>query len=97
MLDGDTIKNCNADFTNYDVSQILLSELFGVESVQAPLYDQDIKEQEELLKRYGHLTSEEQKRLAALDEKLKGLSYSASLDDMKMQSYINKIEGVESI
>lgn len=91
VLDGDTIKTCNADFTNYDVSQILLSELFGVESVQAPLYDQDIKEQEELLKRYGHLTSEEQKRLAALDEKLKGLSYSASLDDMKMQSYINKI------
>lgn len=91
VLDGTTIRSCSSDFTNYDVSQILLSELFGVQSVQAPIYDRDIQEQEKLLKRYGQLTDEEQQRLDVLDEKLKGLSYSTSLDDMKMQKYVNEI------
>jgi len=91
VLDGENIHSCLSEFTNYDISQILLSELFGVESVQAPIYDQVIKEQEELLKRYGHLTEAEQKRLEYLDEKLKGLSYSTSLDDMKMQACINQM------
>ncbi len=91
VLDGSSMRSCDTDFTRYDVSQILLSELFGVESVQAPIYDDDIREQEELLKRADCLSAEEKKRLAVLDDKLKGLSYSASLQDMRMQDYINKI------
>lgn len=91
ILDGVSFRSCKDDFENYDICQILLSELFGLESVQAPIYDHDIKEQEELLKRYGHLSKDEQERLNTLDDKLKGLSYSASLDDLRMQEYIYKI------
>lgn len=91
VLDGTNIRSCSSEFTNYDVSQILLSELFGLKSVQAPIYDRDIQEQEDLLKRYGQLTDEEKNRLDVLDEKLKGLSYSTSLDDMKMKKYVDEI------
>lgn len=91
VLDGKTIHSEVSDYSRYDVSQILLSELFGLDSVQAPLYDDDIREKEELLKQYGKLSDADQKRLEYLDKKLKGLSYSTSLSDMKLQGYINQI------
>lgn len=91
LLDGATVNSCPIDFSYYDISQILLSEIFGLKSVQAPVYDNDIAEQEDLLKRYGQLSDKEKQRLEYLDNKLKGLSYSNSLESMRMQKCIDAI------
>ena len=73
------------------MGQVLLSDLFGLSNLQSPSYDADIAEQNDLLGRYAQLNHAEKCRLAALDEKLRGLSSSSTLEDMKLREYIHKV------
>ena len=56
-----------------NVGQVLLSELFGLKSLQSPEWDGKMQEREEILAKPA-LTSEDEARLAQLDEEMKGLT-----------------------
>lgn len=57
-----------------NVGQVLLSELFGLKSLQSPEWDGRIQERDEILAK-PELTEEDEARLAQLDEELKGITY----------------------
>lgn len=90
-LDGCMVEQSGADYSNYDVGQLLLSELFGMKSILSPHFDADIAEQNDLLKRYADLSPQEHLRLADLDRKLAHTSCATSLDDMKLKEYIYQL------
>ena len=81
----------HSDYSHYDVGQILLSDLFGLQNLQSPSYDVEIEEQKKLLERYDNLSEAEKKRLDELDAKLRVLSSSSTLEDMKLREYIYKV------
>ena len=81
----------HSDYSHYDVGQILLSDLFGLQNLQSPSYDVEIEEQKKLLERYDILSEAEKKRLDELDAKLRVLSSSSTLEDMKLREYIYKV------
>ena len=62
-----------------NVGQVLLSELFGLKSLQAPEWDDKIQERDEILAK-PELTPEDEIRLSQLDKEMKGLT---SLQDSK--------------
>lgn len=96
-LNGENIIQHSSNYSDYDISQILLSDLFGLKSVQSPIFDQDLEEQKKLLERYQNLSDNELKKLKLLDNKLSSLSYATSLDDMKMRAYISKLAKDQNI
>lgn len=57
------------DLTTMDVGQILLSDLFGLESLRAPIWDAKIKRREELLGK-SSLSETENKELEELNREL---------------------------
>lgn len=92
LLDGShIIDDTNLDISRYDVSQILLTQLFGLESVYSPKYDEMFKRHEDLLLRYHTLTKEEQEELSKLDKQMRDFSYSQSLDDIKINDLVKKM------
>lgn len=92
LLDGShIIDDTNLDISRYDVSQILLTQLFGLESVYSPKYDEMFKRHEDLLLRYHKLTKEEQEELSKLDKQMRDFSYSQSLDDIKINDLVKKM------
>lgn len=56
-----------------NVGQVLLSELFGLNSLQSPEWDSRIQERDEILAK-PELTEEDESRLAQLDDQMKGLT-----------------------
>lgn len=90
-LSGDSIHQEQVDLNDYDVSQILLSDLFGLDSVQAPVYDKDIARQKELLEKYDSLTEDEKVELEDIDKRLSHLSYGTSVDEMKTRRLIDRL------
>lgn len=55
-----------------NVGQVLLSDLFGLKSLQSPEWDEKIQERDNILAK-PELTPEDETRLAQLDEEMKGL------------------------
>ncbi len=90
-LSEENIIQHSSNYSDYDISQILLSDLFGLKSVQSPIFDKDLEEQKKLLEHYQDLSDSELEKLKLLDNKLSSLSYATSLDDMKMRAYISKL------
>ncbi len=56
-----------------NVAQVLLSDLFGMQSLQAPKWDEKIKERDEILRK-DSLTEADKERLGALDDEMKNLT-----------------------
>lgn len=61
------------DVAKSNVGKILLGELFGLRSLQSPQWDDKINERDAILSK-SVLDADDRKRLAQLDEELKGLS-----------------------
>ncbi len=90
MNNGEIQDVTTSSYETYDISQILLSQLFGLNSSRAPQWDDKIEEQETLLAK-TNLTSEEQKRLDDLNTELSSLSYGTSLESILTRDVIKKI------
>ncbi len=90
MNNGEIQDITTSSYETYDISQILLSQLFGLNSSRAPQWDDKIEEQETLLAK-TNLTSEEQKRLDDLNIELSSLSYGTSLESILTRDVIKKI------
>lgn len=70
------LNNCEDntnDVSNSNIGAILLSELFGLHSLQSPAWDDKIKERDRLLSK-AQLNAQDEKRLAELDKEMEDLT-----------------------
>lgn len=61
------------DLSRSNIGLVLLSDLFGLQTLQSPQWDAKIKEREELLSQ-SELSEDEKQRLRDLDDEMRGLS-----------------------
>lgn len=73
LNDDTTDNNFLNDLSVSNIGQVLLSDLFGLKSLQSPLWDDKIQERDTLLSK-DELSPEDEARLAQLDEEMKGLT-----------------------
>lgn len=73
-----------------NVGQVLLSDLFGLEYLYSPEWDDKIRERDTLLAT-PELTAEENTRLAQLDEELKGLTSLPNSNAIRSSQLIEKL------
>ncbi len=72
---NNTLSNENnlSEISVSNVGQVLLSDLFGLKSLQSPEWDDKIRERDELLSK-AELNADDESRLAKLDEEMRGLT-----------------------
>lgn len=73
-----------------NVGQVLLSELFGLKSLQSPEWDAKIQERDEILAK-PELTAEDETRLAQLDEEMKGLTSLQDSNAIRSAQLLEKL------
>lgn len=73
-----------------NVGQVLLSDLFDLEYLYSPEWDNKINERNNILAK-PELTIEDNTRLAQLDEELKGLTYLPNSNAIRSSQLIEKI------
>lgn len=78
------------DYINYDISQILLSDLFGIDSSRSTKWTPLLNEQKALLEKSTR-TEQEEDRLQELDKELSALSYGDTLAQIQSRELIQKI------
>ena len=76
--------------SNSNIGQVLLSELFGLESLQSPYWDDKIQERDGILAK-PELTKEDEARLAELDEELKGLTSLQDSNAIRSTQLLEKL------
>lgn len=76
--------------SNSNIGQVLLSELFGLESLQSPYWDDKIQERDRILAK-PELTKEDEARLAELDEELKGLTSLQDSNAIRSTQLLEKL------
>lgn len=69
LVNGQVIAKTSSEYSTYDVSLLLLSDLFNIDYATSPIWDQRLTERRVLLEK-PKLTFEEQKRLEILDNEL---------------------------
>lgn len=91
VLGEDGIVDADAkEYETYDISQLLLSELFGLKSSRSPQWDNMLSEQKSLLEK-NNRTSDEDSRLKELDKELSRLSFGDSIEQLKSRNLLYKI------
>ncbi len=91
MLREDSIIDTDAkEYETYDISQLLLSELFGLKSSRSPQWDSLLSEQSDLLKK-NERSLEENARLKVLDKLLSQLSFGDSIEQIKSRELLYRI------
>lgn len=91
ILTVDSITDAHAlDYINYDISQLLLSDLFGIDSTRPTKWTPLITEQKTLLEKHTR-TPQEEERLKELDKELSSLSYGDTLAQIQSRELIQKI------
>lgn len=91
VLGEDGIVDADAKgYETYDISQLLLSELFGLQSSRSPQWDNILSEQKSLLEK-NNRTSDEDLRLKELDKELSRLSFGDSIEQLKSRDLLYKI------
>lgn len=91
MLREDSIIDTDAkEYETYDISQLLLSELFGLKSSRSPQWDSLLSEQSDLLKKNDR-SLEENARLKVLDKLLSQLSFGDSIEQIKSRELLYRI------
>lgn len=78
------------EYENYDISQLLLSELFGMQSSRSPQWDGILEEQKKLLEK-DNRTEEEDSRLSEIDNLISRLSFGDSMEQVKSRELLYKI------
>lgn len=90
--DGKRLRiNHDANYADYDISQILLSNLFGLSSVYAGSLAEKMNRQKSLLEKIDRLTSDEEKELEQLDAELGTMPYGNSLESMKLTRLLSDL------
>ena len=90
-LDGQCIRsNDFNNYTTYDISQILLSDLFDLPTARSPLWDEKIKRRDILLSK-SELSGKEKEELDNLERELSHLSFGDTQDDIKTRKLIYEI------
>ncbi len=91
LMNNTEIKDLtSSSYETYDISQILLSDIFGLSSSRAPQWDEKITEQEKLLSK-TILTNKEKERLDELNKELSALSFGTSLESINTRKMIQEI------
>lgn len=91
ILNAESVTDVQAlDYINYDISQLLLSDLFGIDSSRSTKWTPFINEQKSLLEK-SIRTPEEEERLKELDKTLSALSYGETLAQIQSRELIQKI------
>lgn len=90
LNDGDTENTFSEDFSISNVGQVLLSELFGLKSLQSPIWDDKIQERDLILAKKD-LSKEDEARLAQLDEDMKGLSAIQDSNAIRSAQLLEKL------
>lgn len=91
ILTAESVTDIQAlDYINYDISQLLLSDLFGIDSSRSTKWTPLINEQKSLLEK-SIRTPEEEERLKELDKTLSALSYGDTLAQIQSRELIQKI------
>ena len=73
-----------------NVGQILLSDLFGLKSLQSPEWDDEIRERDEILAKL-ELTPADKSRLSQLDNDLKGITYLQDSNAIRSSQLLEKL------
>lgn len=73
-----------------NVGQVLLSDLFGLYSLQAPQWDEKIKERDSILQK-EKLTGADKKRLAELDKEMSGMTTLQDSNAIRSVMLLEKI------
>lgn len=73
-----------------NVGQVLLSDLFGLKSLQSPEWDSKILERDAILAKQ-ELTAEDETRLAQLDEEMKGLTSLQDSNAIRSNQLLEKL------
>ena len=73
-----------------NVGQVLLSELFGLKSLQSPKWDSKILERDTILAK-PKLTPEDEIRLSQLDEEMKGLTSLQDSNAIRSSQLLEKL------
>lgn len=73
-----------------NVGQVLLSDLFGLNYLYSPEWDDKIEERDSLLSK-AELTAEEETRLAELDKEMKGLTSIPNSNAIRSAQLIEKL------
>ena len=90
-LDGQHIESCiQRDYSSYDVNQLLLSQLFGLDNVLTPETAQMMKRREELLLKQ-ELTEEEGQELKDLERQADRIPIGETKMSQQIYSLINKV------
>lgn len=90
-LDGQCIRsNDFNNYTTYDISQILLSDLFDLPTARSPLWDEKIKRRDILLSK-SELSGKEKGELDNLEKELSHLSFGDTKEDIKTRKLIYEI------
>ena len=90
-LDGQCIRsNDFNNYTTYDISQILLSDLFDLPTARSPLWDEKIKRRDILLSK-SELSGKEKEELDNLEKELSHLSFGDTKEDIKTRKLIYEI------
>lgn len=88
LSDNGEIETESAEtYINYDLNQLLQSDLYGLPSARAPQWDTKIAERNQLLAQ-NKLTHEDKKRLEQLDKELSVLSIGETSDGIKTNKLI---------
>jgi predicted ATP-binding protein involved in virulence len=73
-----------------NVGQVLLSNLFGMKSLQSPEWDSKIQERDQILAKQD-LTTEDEARLALLDNEMKGLTSLQDSNAIRSSQLLEKL------
>lgn len=91
LLSGNCIKDLRAaDYSRYDISQLLLSNIFDLPSIHSQAIEEQLKRQEELLAKQK-LTGKETEELNTLNDQLSTLPLGTTLESMKVNKMIQEI------
>lgn len=93
LEDRHIVSKASSDYSSYDVSLLLLSELFNIESVTSPQWDEKLKQREALMTK-AILTEEEQKQLSVLNTVLRPVLEGAETNSL--ERIVEKILNVKS-
>lgn len=80
----------NEDISYSNIGSILLSELFGLDSLQSPKWDDKIKERDLLLSK-PQLDEQDELRLAELDKEMRGLTSIESSTVIRSNMLLEKL------
>ena len=73
-----------------NVGQVLLSDLFGLKSLQSPEWDAKIRERDAILAK-TELTADDEKRLTQLDKEMQGLTYLQDSNAIRLTRLLEKL------